>query len=203
MRRLWIHQVLPVAFCLVPVLAAGLVFAAIPSDARRDYISRVKETPIDWIIISLGFSLFAAQTVLAWRALRWNTGENDFDNRADRWLSHLAQGAEWFPLLGLIGTVVAILQTFSSIVPGSNPTPQDIIRKYAPAITATGGGLYMALINILPTWMVAVGRDLIRGLGGYAQPASPPVEAPLVTGPSQISGTPIASDYDERRGGRA
>ena len=55
--------------------------------------------------------------------------------------AHLAQAAEWFPLLGLIGTVAAILQTFSSITPGSQPTPQDIIKKYAPAITATGSGV--------------------------------------------------------------
>ena len=41
MRRLWIHHVLPAAFCAVPVLAGGLVFAAIPPDARRDYLARV------------------------------------------------------------------------------------------------------------------------------------------------------------------
>src|SRR5262249_18660293 len=77
---------------------------------------------------------------------------------------------EWFPLLGLIGTVAGILQTFSSIE-GPMP-PEQIIRNYAPAITATGSGLFMALINILPTWVVMVGRDLIRTLGGDA-PAAP------------------------------
>ena len=169
-RRFWIHQVLPVVFCLVPVLAAVLVFVAIPADARRDYLARVADSPIDWIILSLGFALFATQTVVAWRALRWRPKETDFDPRAERWLNHLSQAAEWFPLLGLIGTVAAILQTFSSIAPGTNPTPQDIIKKYAPAITATGGGLYMALINILPSWVVGVGRDLISGLAGVAPP---------------------------------
>jgi biopolymer transport protein ExbB/TolQ len=68
----------------------------------------------------------------------------------------------------LIGTVVAILQTFGAITPGSKPEASYIISKYAPAITATGGGLYMAFINILPIWVVAVSRDLIRALGGYA-----------------------------------
>jgi hypothetical protein len=165
-RRFWIHHVLPIAFCLVPVLAAALVFAAVPADARRDYLARIQDSGIDWIILATGFSLFAAQTFLAWRALRWK--ETNFDERSDRWLSHLAQAAEWFPLLGLIGTVAAILQTFSSIAPGTQPTPQEIIRKYAPAITATGSGLFMALINILPSWVVLVGRDLIRSLAGAA-----------------------------------
>jgi hypothetical protein len=155
-----------VAFCLVPALAAALVFAAVPADARRDYLTRIQESGIDWVILSSGFTLFAAQTYLAWRALRWK--ETNFDERSDRWLSHLAQAAEWFPLLGLIGTVAAILQTFSSIAPGTQPTPQVILRKYAQAITATGSGLFMALINILPSWVVTVGRDLIRSLAGSA-----------------------------------
>ena len=171
MRRFWIHHVLPVAFCLVPVLAAALVFAAVPADARRDYLARVRESGIDWIILATGFTLFTAQTFFAWRALRWK--ETNFDERSDRWLSHLAQAAEWFPLLGLIGTVAAILQTFSAFAPGVNPSPAEIIRKYAPAITATGSGLFMALINILPSWIVLVGRDLIRSLAGT------PAELPL------------------------
>jgi biopolymer transport protein ExbB/TolQ len=70
-------------------------------------------------------------------------------------------------LLGLLGTVAAILQTFSS----NDFAPQEIIRRYAPAITATGSGLFMALINILPTWMALVGRDLIRTLAGGPAPA--------------------------------
>jgi hypothetical protein len=170
-RRLWIHHVLPTAFVAVPVLAAAVVFAALPPDARHDYLARVAVSPIDWVILSVGAVLFVSQTVLAWKALRW--AETDFDTRPDRWLSHLAQAAEWFPLLGLIGTVAAILQTFGSITPGTNPTPQEIIRRYAPAITATGSGLFMALLNILPTWVAAVGRDLIRNLAGLPDP--PPV----------------------------
>ena len=45
MRRFWIHNVLPLAFAAVPVLAAALLFAAIPPDARRDYLNRVAESP--------------------------------------------------------------------------------------------------------------------------------------------------------------
>jgi hypothetical protein len=167
--------VLPIAFAAIPVLVAFLLFFAIPSDAREDYLKRVAVSRIDWIIIGLGFTLFFTQIVLMWKALRWREDEEDFDHRADRWVNHLSQGAEWFPLLGLIGTVAAILQTFSAITPGAKPEPSDIIRNYAPAITATGGGLYMAFINILPYWIVGAGRDLIRALGGYAPaPEAPP-----------------------------
>ena len=164
MRRFWIHHVLPPAFSGMPILLAALLFAAIPPDARRDYLERIEQSPIDWVILCLGATLFTTQTILSVKALRLNGPK--FNDRPDKWIGNLAQAAEWFPLMGLIGTVAAILQTFSSILPGTNPTPQEIIRKYAPAITATGSGLFMALMNILPQWIVTVGRDLIRSLAG-------------------------------------
>jgi MotA/TolQ/ExbB proton channel family len=172
-RRLWIHHVLPTAFTVIPALGGLLVFLAIPADARRDYLTRVASSPIDWLIIAVGLLLFSTQSYLSWRAMKWSDG--DFDTRPDKWLSHLSQAAEWFPLLGLIGTVAAILQTFNSISPGTTPTPQEIIRKYAPAITATGSGLFMALMNILPSWMTVTGRDLIRSLAGYPEPSIVPL----------------------------
>ena len=166
MRRLWIHQVLPVLFCLIPVLAAAVIIAAIPPAARMDYWRRLQDSHIDWLILGLGSLLFVSQTILAWKALRWRDDAMGFDERPDPWLSHLALSAEWFPLLGLIGTVAAILQTFSSFAPGTKPSSEEIIQKYGPAITATGSGLFMALINILPTWIVNGGRNLIRSLAG-------------------------------------
>ena len=94
-------------------------------------------------------------------------GERALEDRV-----HLAQAAEWFPLLGLLGTVAAILQTFSNI---TIFTPQEIISHYAPAITATGSGLFMALLNLLPTWVVTTGRELLLTPGGEPPP---PGEAP-------------------------
>lgn len=176
MNRLWIHHLLPFLTSLAPLLAAGLVFAAIPANARVDYLERVAVSPIDWLILAVGFLLLFTQIVLAWKALKWRG--DDFDTRPDKWLENLAQAAEWFPLLGLIGTVAAILQTFGSFKTATNPTPQQIIREYAPAITATGSGLFMALMNILPQWLVRVGRDAIRALAGEAPvplTAAPPL----------------------------
>ncbi len=162
MRRTVIQYVLPLNICLVPLLAAVLVAVAVPAPARRYYLQRVADSPIDWLILGLGTLLFLGQTLLSWRALHWRA--TGFDERPDRWLSNLAQAAEWFPLLGLLGTVAGILQTFSSIK-GPVP-PATIISLYSPAITATGSGLFMALLNILPTWMVVFGREIILTLGG-------------------------------------
>jgi hypothetical protein len=164
-RRVLIQSLLPFLFCLVPPLAAVLVAAALPSQAQEYYLDQVFRlhfSPMDWLILGLGLVLFLLQMLLGWRALRW--AETGFDERPDHWLSNLAQAAEWFPLLGLLGTVAGILQTFGSI---RGPTPPErIIALYAPAITATGSGLFMALINILPTWVVLIGRQIILALAG-------------------------------------
>jgi hypothetical protein len=151
---------------LLPLLAATLVALAAPSQAMLFYLDHISS--MDVLILSLGAVLFVTQLLLAWRALSWRgTG---FDERPDRWITNLAQASEWFPLLGLLGTVGGILQTFGNI--RGDTSAQVIIQMYAPAITATGSGLFMALINILPAWVVLLGRDLLLTLGGGA-PSAP------------------------------
>jgi hypothetical protein len=167
MRRFLIRVWLPTVFCLVPIVAAALVALATPPDARRFYLSHLRD--MDWLILGLGTCLFVSQIALCWRALRWRPG--GFDERTNWWIATCAQTAEWFPMLGLIGTVGGILQTFSRVT-GQMP-PEEIIRSYAPAITATGSGLFMALINILPVWIVNIGRRLIGGMIDVPAPAPP------------------------------
>jgi hypothetical protein len=161
-RRFVIRTLLPLGFSLVPLLAAGLIAAAIPPDARNFYLKHL--TTLDLFILGLGVLLFVIQTVMGRIALRWET--TSFNETFDRSLSNLAQSAEWFPLLGLIGTVAGIMQTFASFGGDVVVTQAQIIARYAPAITATMSGLFMALLNILPTWVVLTGRQIILKLGG-------------------------------------
>ncbi|MBY0230368.1 MAG: MotA/TolQ/ExbB proton channel family protein [Gemmataceae bacterium] len=168
MRPLLIKFVLPLGFALLPVLAGALVVVTLPFEAKRFFLGHV--TPLDLVILGLGTALFAIQTVLAYRAMQWKG--RGFNERPDPWLNRLSQSSEWFPLLGLIGTVGGILQTFSSI--RGSTLPQEIIASYAPAITATGSGLLMAFLNLLPAWIVLVGRGLILGLGEDAKTEGAP-----------------------------
>src|SRR6266702_8005732 len=134
-RRAVIRGLLPFFFCLVPLLAALLVAAAVPPLAQDFYVKQIRHSPMDWLILGLGSVLFSIQLLLCWRSLQWRgTG---FDERPDRWLSNLAQAAEWVPMLGLLGTVSGILQTFGGMADKAI-TPREIIADYAPAITATG-----------------------------------------------------------------
>ncbi len=166
-RALLIRGLLPFLFCVLPFLAAALVLMCIPHKALAFFIEHYGL--MELLIIGGGVALFLLQMLLCWKSLRWHgTG---FDEGSDRWLSNLAQAAEWFPMLGLIGTVAGILEAFS--VHGAAGSIQP--RVIAPAITATGAGLFMALINILPTWIVLLGRDMILLLAGTA--TQPPGEA--------------------------
>ena len=160
---------MPVLLCVLPILAAALVLMCIPHKAVMFFVEHYGL--MEMLIIGGGTALFAVQMILCWRALRWRG--TSFDDGADRWLTNLAQAAEWFPMLGLIGTVAGILDAFSQHGSGGAIQP----RVIAPAITATGAGLFMALINILPTWIVMLGRDLILLLSGTPRPKTSEPEA--------------------------
>jgi hypothetical protein len=156
---------MPLLFCTLPILMAALVLLCIPHKALRFFVEHMGM--MEYLILGGGVALFLVQMPLCWYSLRWRgTG---FNEGADRWLANLAQAAEWFPMLGLIGTVAGILEAFQSSSGGGAAIEPRVI---APAITATGSGLFMALINILPTWIVLLGRDLILLLSG-TQPARP------------------------------
>src|SRR5438132_14290385 len=111
MRRFLIQFVIPLCFCLIPGLAAALVAVCIPRDAMTFYLLHFG--PMDGLILGIGGVLFVMQMLLCWQALRWRSA--GFNEGADRWITHLAQAAEWFPMLGLLGTVAGILQTFSAL----------------------------------------------------------------------------------------
>ncbi len=172
MRGLVIRRVLPALFCAIPLAGAVLVVTAVPDQALEFYLSSIRTSYLDWIILALGGFFFVFQMALAWRALRWK--ERSFNERSDALLQGMYQAAEWFPLLGLFGTVAGILQTFAAIGIQESVPQREIIRLYAPALTTTGSGLLMTLLNIIPLWLVIVGRRVILTLAVHP----PAVEEP-------------------------
>src|SRR5260370_26358366 len=109
MRRAFIQRVLPFAFCLIPLLAAPLIALATPKKALGFYLEHIRESRIDWIILSLGLVLFCIQLLLSWRALQWRA--TAFDERDARLLLHLSPAAGWFSMLGPVCTLGGILHT--------------------------------------------------------------------------------------------
>lgn len=166
MRTFFIRGVLPIVFCIVPFLALALIVMCIPVKAMSFFAAHFGMMEI--LILGGGILLFLVQMLIAWLALVYRGTPSEAG--LDRWLSHLAQAAEWFPMLGLIGTVAGILEAFAQHT-GSAIQPAVI----APAITATGAGLLMALINIFPSYVATLGGDLILSLAG--RPQKPAEEA--------------------------
>jgi len=161
-RSFVIRQLLPTLLCLLPVAAGALIVVAVPERAMAFYLESIAASYLDWVILALGGAFFLAQLLLAWRALRWQA--RNFDERGDALLQRLYQAADWFPLLGLFGTLVGILQTFAEISVQESVSQREIVSLYAPSLTTAASGLLMAFVNIVPLWLVSVGRGMILSL---------------------------------------
>jgi hypothetical protein len=168
-RTLIIRQILPSLLCLLPVAAGLLIVVAVPERAMTFYLESITHSYLDWFILALGTCFFLLQLLLAWRGLRWQS--RSFDERGDALLQRIYQAADWFPLLGLFGTLVGILQTFARISEQEAVAQREIVSLYAPSLTTAASGLLMAFLNIVPLWLVSVGRSVILSL------AAPPSAA--------------------------
>ncbi len=168
MNAFLVRGVLPLIFAAAPlVLTLGLL-GAIPADAREFFWLHM--TRIDWIILAAGSDLLVWQTLALWIGLATASGSGNGTDLA--WLRQLSAAVEWFPLMGLLGTVISILQTLANLAPG---TPVDeVIKNYSPALTATGSGLVAALSNLFPLWMGNLGLLLIQPManGPEANPGA-------------------------------
>ena len=148
MRPFLIKIVLPFLFCLIPPLAGAVIAVAVPEAARRDYLDRIQHSPMDWLILGLGLVLFVTQILLARQALTWRG--DSFDERPDRWLSNLAQAAEWFPLLGLLGTVFGIIRAFSDIATAETTGRTEMLSHgISEALYCTAFGLSVAIPAVI------------------------------------------------------
>lgn len=101
----------------------------------------------DRIILTLGFMAIMAQTVFYAMYVLKIAG---FDRTVMKWLDWLSMFFELFPLLGLLGTVFGLLNTFKNVKLNSE-TGLDIgnmLGDFAPALTSTVSGIIALMINL-------------------------------------------------------
>jgi hypothetical protein len=103
---------------------------------------------LDWVIISFGVFLALFQLFAIF--MRYSSRRVFFVQNLCRIQATCLQFTELLPVLGLIGTVAAMLNTFSefSVTSGEGVDIAVIIRKFAPALTTTLSGLFMIIINL-------------------------------------------------------
>lgn len=174
MRKLLVRGILPLLFAVLPITATLGLVASLPAEARDFFTLHM--TRLDWIILGAGGFLLVWQTLTLWAGLATYSGADE-PNLV--WLRQLSNAVEWFPLLGLLGTVISILQTLGNLAPG---TPIDeVIRNYSPALTATASGLVAAIANLFPLWVGNLGLLLLERI------AEGPLPAPLPVMPQSLT----------------
>lgn len=106
----------------------------------------------DGFILALGAFLFFVQIVFVvalWCHRKFATQEGS------AWRDSFAGVCEMFPLMGLLGTVLGLLNTFGAM--GSDlGQVQMILQKFAPALTTTISGILCMLPNLMINMIYSV-----------------------------------------------
>ncbi|MBQ1455642.1 MAG: MotA/TolQ/ExbB proton channel family protein [Thermoguttaceae bacterium] len=117
--------------------------------------------PMDWFIIGYGALLMAVHIVLI--AARYLSSALWARQGLGVRRQFLLALSELLPLMGLLGTVVALLNTFlgmDSAADGYVDIP-GLIHDFAPALTTTASGIIFVLINLFLNsvlWLVIPSR---------------------------------------------
>ncbi len=112
-------------------------------DAYWQYLS-----PFDWVILSYGAILLLFQSAALF--MRCFSSSTFFVQNLGRTQSACLQWTELLPVLGLMGTVMAMLNTFAAF----DASPEEgvdlvaVIQRFAPAMTTTLSGLFMVALNL-------------------------------------------------------
>ncbi|MDO5581201.1 MAG: MotA/TolQ/ExbB proton channel family protein [Planctomycetia bacterium] len=111
------------------------------------YFEYVKSSPMDWGILAFGTILVLLHIIFLFgRTCRWRWATQGLETRQ----RVLAMLMEILPLLGLLGTILALLKTFQSIGMDSGTINiHEIISNFAPALTTTASGIIMLVINLV------------------------------------------------------
>lgn len=103
----------------------------------------VKGGPVMWPILGLSVIGLA---ILIWKAILFRSGRRDA-----KWLGVVSTIITAEPMLGILGTVTGIMETFSRLnEPGSQGSPLAATAGIGEALITTAAGLIAALILLFP-----------------------------------------------------
>lgn len=117
--------------------------------------------PVSWLILLLALGVYAILLYLLFDRTHQN------DARRQEWLHTLPTLLTALPLLGLLGTIVGLLQTFARMARGSMDIQQLLSSGIGDALITTQLGLLMVIPGLI---LLALLRRKARSLDGdYAQ----------------------------------
>ncbi len=113
------------------------------------YWNTVRESGIDWFILTWGTMLIAAHLVGLFA--RWRSSNTVAMQRLERYRTVLLSMTELLPILGLLGTVLSLMATFQGFQTSADESPNlaETMRTFAPALSATCSGLLMIGPNLV------------------------------------------------------
>ena len=105
-------------------------------------------SPFDWVILSYGALLFLFQSAALF--MRCFSSSTFFIQNLGRTQLACLQWTELLPVLGLMGTVIAMLNTFTVFGAAAEEGVNiaAVIQRFAPAMTTTLSGLFMVALNL-------------------------------------------------------
>ena len=101
-----------------------------------------KGGPVMWPILALSI---AGLAILVWKALEFRAGRRD-----GRGLAVVSTIITAEPMLGILGTVTGIIQTFGAFKLSDSASPLAATAGIGEALVTTAAGLVAALILIFP-----------------------------------------------------
>lgn len=136
------------------VIPAGLLEETLASSQKqwpsRDHIDQLANSSGLGAVLASGFRCFTEQPHCEEEVLRWHiesTGRT-VANRLERFLPALATLASVAPLLGLLGTVVGMIDIFASQTPGQSQ-PAQLAQGISVALYNTALGLIIAIPTLV------------------------------------------------------
>lgn len=113
------------------------------------YWDTVRQSRLDWFILGLGAALVIAH--LYGMAMHYRGKQVFFVQDLDRYRTVLLSFTELLPVLGLLGTVLALMFTFKTFETSVEETPDLslMIQAFAPALSTTISGLLMIGPNLV------------------------------------------------------
>ena len=102
----------------------------------------VKGGPVMWPILALSVLGLA---ILVWKALEFRSGRRD-----SKGLAVVSTIITAEPMLGILGTVTGIMQTFSALNAGGSESPLAATAGIGEALITTAAGLVASLVLLFP-----------------------------------------------------
>ena len=106
---------------------------------------------LDALISLLGILVATLALWGGWRLSKAApTRSRTIEEQLQRWLNAkriMTVLTDLFPLFGLLGTALAILNTFMNLSGPVDPT--SVVANFAPGLTTTISGIFWALVNTL------------------------------------------------------